>query len=94
MRLYEYRIEEVSVEDVKRDQAMTEALNKFGQEGWRVVSLEVEPRIASNEKRVKVLLERRASREKEAGRPAAAKAKPASKAPGKNARTGASRKQK
>lgn len=59
MKRFEYRIEQVIFEKGQsRDQQILDLLNYIGQEGWRVSSLVVEPRIAINEGQIKVLLER------------------------------------
>ncbi|WP_223847141.1 hypothetical protein [Hymenobacter montanus] len=56
---FEYRIEQVIFDKGEsRDQQLLDLLNYVGQEGWRVSSLVVEPRLASNESKIKVLLER------------------------------------
>lgn len=59
MKRFEYRIEQVILDKGEsRAQKLLDLLNYFGQEGWRVSSLVVEPRIAINENQIKVLLER------------------------------------
>jgi hypothetical protein len=59
MKRFEYRIEKVIFDKGEsRDQQLLDLLNYVGQEGWRVSSLVVEPRISNNESQIKVLLER------------------------------------
>lgn len=59
MKRFEYRIEQVIFDkEESRDQQLLNLLNYFGQQGWRVSSLIVEPRIAINENQIKVLLEK------------------------------------
>ncbi|MBW4628123.1 MAG: hypothetical protein KME49_22070 [Brasilonema octagenarum HA4186-MV1] len=66
MKRFEYRIEQVIFDKTEsRDQQLVDLLNYFGQEGWRVSSLVVEPRIAMNENKIKVLLEREVNDEAE-----------------------------
>jgi len=73
MRQYEYRVEEVAINEGNRDDDLTESLNAFGQQGWRVVSLGVDPKSIQKGKRIKVLLERRAGKgSKAAGKETAA----------------------
>ncbi|RPJ62499.1 MAG: DUF4177 domain-containing protein [Acidobacteria bacterium] len=62
MRQYEYRVEEVAINEGNRDADLAESLNAFGRQGWRVVSLEVDPKSIQKGKRIKVLLERRAGK--------------------------------
>lgn len=58
MKRFEYRIEQVIFQGESRDQQILDLVNYLGQEGWRVSSLIVEPRLAINESKIKVLLER------------------------------------
>jgi catechol 2,3-dioxygenase-like lactoylglutathione lyase family enzyme len=58
MARYEYRIETVSLRRRSVHEALTEVLNRWGADGWRVASLGVDPRINFNESEVSILLER------------------------------------
>ncbi|MBW4617112.1 MAG: hypothetical protein KME21_28485 [Desmonostoc vinosum HA7617-LM4] len=64
MKRFEYRIEQIVFDKQElRDQKILDLLNYLGQEGWRVSSLIVEPRIATNENHIKVLLEKEVNHE-------------------------------
>ena len=66
MKRFEYRIEQVIFDKGEsRNQQILDLLNYVGQEGWRVSSLVVEPRISNNESQIKVLLEREVDEEGE-----------------------------
>ncbi len=59
MKQYEYRILEIAFSGkTPRDEQILTILNQEGRSGWRMSSLEVEPRLAINEDKIKVLLER------------------------------------
>lgn len=59
MKRFEYRIEQVIFnKGASQDQQLLDLFNYLGQEGWRVSVLGVEPRVAINESKIKVLLER------------------------------------
>jgi len=67
MRQYEYRIEKFVLDEKSdRESQITNALNAFASEGWRVVSLDVDSAPKSSRKAMQVLLERR-SKKGEAG---------------------------
>lgn len=59
MKQYEYSIVKIELDDkIPNDEKILSMLNNYGKEGWLVCSMNVEPRIAQNEKTIKVLLAR------------------------------------
>ncbi|RPJ56728.1 MAG: hypothetical protein EHM23_22740 [Acidobacteria bacterium] len=63
MRQYEYRIEQILLDEkTSRDTQITDSLNDFAREGWRVVSLDVDASSKASRKVLNVLLERRAKK--------------------------------
>lgn len=56
---YEYQIHNLKFDSKpSRADQILQFLSRFGQEGWRVVSLDVAPRPAYNEHELQVLFER------------------------------------
>lgn len=59
MTRYEYQIVELTLEKVpSRHIELVKVLNRFGQEGWRLHEYQLEPVRATNERHIRLLLER------------------------------------
>ena len=64
MKRFDYRIERIEFErGTQRDERILAVLDRPGGEGWHEASPQVEPRIATNEPGLKVLLEMEAGGE-------------------------------
>lgn len=57
--IYEYRIESVQFDRTEqRAAALLATANGLGRDGWRLVCVDVAPRLAYNEQQLEVLFER------------------------------------
>ena len=67
MKIYLYQSAEISfpsgtLESYQaKEKIVLDELNKFGQEGWRVIGFDIFPRLSANESCVKVILEKEVS---------------------------------
>lgn len=69
MRQYEYRIENIPLSPLTLpEQQLLAVLNEFGEEGWRVCSIDALPKRQSQPNSLRVLLERRIDKRRGQGK--------------------------